>query len=200
MQLLTDTKSRSVRQADCHRIFISERDGRYRHWLVDELRKSGYTPVVVNSHGELVSKLESDREATVILGSEFDEGGPIAAFGRLLLDGFSRRVLFLVDEDQPEIADRGLRKGIKGFVKKSSDPSQLLNALSATIDKSPSNGDSALVGSSSAIRELRSLIKSVAAIDASVMRKAHSRELTVGGTDCAHVPTRGRFSWMKLAK
>ena len=192
MSIVQGKMSRSTAGLVCNRVLVAERDESFRHWLVNELSEAGYVPVIIKNHRSLLMELEDDDQATVILDSEFDSAGPLAAFGQLSLDGFAPRVIVLTDRNCPVVAERAMKMGVLDFVERSSDLHVLKKALSAVRGSSRfrPNGGSTLLGISPAMKELRAFIRNVAATDAAVMIIGESgtgKELVAKAIhDCSH--------------
>jgi len=172
--LLNGKKMAAQRTVHSHargRVLVAESDASSRNWLVIALNDWGYDPVIVQNHDHLVREMEVCDHATVILDSDFDSAGPLAALGHLWLDGFAPNVILVTDDDSAALGERALKMGALTAVTRSSDLQPLRNALSSVVRYSPVrlNGGSPLLGNSPAIRELRDVVRSVADSKAAVM-------------------------------
>ena len=174
------------------RVVVAESNESHRQRLVHSLGEWGYEPVIACDHNSLLAALEHDGHTPVFLDLNFGSNNPMAAYGQLLLDGFAPRVIFLGDDARPQIAQRALKMGALAFLERASDPAIAKKTLDSVMNSSPNrmNGGSALLGNSSAIKELRDMIRSVAVSDAAVMILGESgtgKELVARAIhDCSH--------------
>jgi DNA-binding NtrC family response regulator len=192
MSVLQDKKSGGAMGTACRRVLIGEGNIARRDWLAGELCGWGYAPVVVEDFQDLIEELEANDNAMVLLDSDFEADGPLSCYGKLLLDGFSPRLIFLTDQNVPQLSARGERMGVHAFIERSPDLHALktaLNVANGHPHSLPCCG-TPLLGISPAIKELRELIRNVAATDAPVMIIGESgtgKELVARALhDCSH--------------
>jgi DNA-binding NtrC family response regulator len=171
MNLLREKRTALPSRGRCSHVIVADPDGSSSGWLANSLGEWGYSYSAASNYDHLVSALELHNDAIVVLDSEFDFAGGLAAYGQILLDGFAPRVVFLSDDQRSETAERARRVGARDFVLRSQAPKDLRKVLhsAAKQDTRRLSDGSPLMGDSSAMRELRAQIRSVAETDAAVM-------------------------------
>ncbi|MBL8820752.1 MAG: sigma-54-dependent Fis family transcriptional regulator, partial [Planctomyces sp.] len=172
MPVTNEKKLRSTGSGVCHRILVGTRDENQQSWLRNALREWGYPATTVTSPDELAAELERcSQNVVVVLDDDFYPDGPVAALASLLLDGFAVPVLFLGDPPADKVVERTSKMGAVAFSAVDSELKEFrhcLNHLEGCCEARLELGVP-LLGRSSAIRELRDLIRNVAVSNAPVM-------------------------------
>ena len=172
--------------------------------IVEMLDEWGILYSHAADYDKLIAEIETQSDAVVLMDSEFDYAGGLAAYGQVLLDGFGPRTVFLSSDVRPMAAERAFRMGAQEFVVRSKAPELLRKTLGGVMRSGGRrlNNGSPLVGDSSAMRELRAQIRSVAATDAAVMIVGESgtgKELVAKAIhDCSY-RTAGEFVPVNMA-
>ncbi len=171
MPILHDKKSRGAAAGVCTRVLVADSDEGYRQWLVNACNEWGYDPTGVEDYESLVNELDCSEDSIVILDADFHPAGCLAALGQLHLDGFGPRVIFVSNDQSSETGERALKMGATAYINGSSDLQLLKKTLVAVQNSAPSRTNCSwpLLGRSPAMKELREMIRNVAASDASVM-------------------------------
>lgn len=185
-------RTRTTATAVRGRVLVAEGDDSYRQWLVCSLLEWGYEPVIARDQDTLLAELEFDPKVPVLLDYRFCATDAMSAYGHVLLDGFTPPVIFLGDNTRPEITQRAFKMGAQGFLGRDLDAGLMRKTLASVMDSAPNqmSGGSSLLGNSSAMKDLREMIRNVAATNAAVMILGESgtgKELVARAIhDCSH--------------
>ncbi|MEQ9407008.1 MAG: sigma-54 dependent transcriptional regulator [Fuerstiella sp.] len=171
MELMRPKNVRARRRTVQRTVLVAEKETSYSDWLGTALCELGCESMLLRDQQELYSALEENNRATLVLDADFHSNGPLSALGLLQLSGFCPQVILLTDNDSEDLAIRAARMGVQCVINRRSDLGQLKKALAAVLEKPAvrSCSGSPIVGNSSAVKELRDVIRNVAATDAAVM-------------------------------
>lgn len=171
MSYVQENRFASAVTRNGRRVIVAQPEYSDRRWLMDMLTDEGYQPVGVRCPRELMTELKSHDDPTVIMDSEFDQTGGLTSYAQMLLDGHLPRVVFVAGHPRSEVESRAMRMGATDYVGPAIDAEQVRKAIQSAIrNRTVRPGAAApLLGDSAPMKELRGIIRNIAATDAAVM-------------------------------
>ncbi len=175
------------RESTARTVLVVDTDPGVRWALEKGLQKSGFSVVAVGSVADALSNAAEKKPACIIM-ELLPEAGLTQDVLTMLIDTpGAPRVLCVAVDSGPQLVIECMRRGAADFLPKPFSLTEIRAALSRALDAGPSplsravghtpkraNDPSLLIGISSAIQELRAVIKQIAQTDLNCLIRGES--------------------------